>query len=41
MKNKAGILSLDTNDDKSGTEKRRLMKGMIISTELVRMDERY
>lgn len=41
MKNKAGILSLSINYDKSGTGKRRLMKGMKSSTEFVRMDERY
>lgn len=42
MKNKAGILSLGTNHVKSDTRKRRrVMKGMKISTELVRIDERY
>lgn len=42
MKSKAGILSLDTNHVKSDTGKRRtVMKGTIISTELVGMDGRY
>lgn len=42
MKNKARILPLGTNYVKSDTRKRRrVMKGMKISTELVRMDKRY
>lgn len=42
MKNKPEILSLGTNHVKNDTRKGRIvMKGTIITTELVRMDERY